>query len=146
VGISTRGYTKTLSKQIKIRTNDRDAGTVILTMNARILEILSVDPPFVNLGKMAPGTIQGREVTVLNKGKDPVSISRITARPESTIGISPEQAFTLKPGEARKFEITFNSGALRGHAGGYVTLDTDLEYLPKKIIRVRAQVVEKKEP
>jgi len=146
VSISTRGYTSTLRKEIKIRTNDRDAGTVALTMNARVLEILSVNPPFVNLGKMAPGTIKSREVTVLNKGKDPVSISRITARPESTIGISPETAFTLKPGEARTMEITFNSGALRGHAGGYLTLETDLEYLPKKIIRVRAQVVEKKGP
>ncbi|MBN2298061.1 MAG: DUF1573 domain-containing protein [Deltaproteobacteria bacterium] len=144
--MSTRGYTKTLSKQIKIKTNDKDAGTVILAMKAEILEILSVTPAFVNLGKVEAGSIKNSEITLLNKGKATVSISRVTAKPESIITVSPDQAFILKPGEDKRLELTFNSGSSKGHTGGYVTLETDIEYLPKKIIRVRAQVVEKKEP
>ncbi|HHO76799.1 MAG TPA: DUF1573 domain-containing protein [Deltaproteobacteria bacterium] len=146
MSISTRGYTQTLSKQIKIKTNDKDAGSVILTMKAEILEILSVTPAFVNLGKVDAGSIKNSGMTVLNKGKAPVSISRVTAKPESIISVLPDQAFILKPGEKKQLDITFNSGFSKGHTGGYVTLETDIENLPKKIIRVRAQVVEKKEP
>ena len=146
VSMSTRGYTKTLNKQIKIQTNDPQAGLVILTMEARILEVLSVAPRLVNFGKVYRGSTHAQALTVKNKGKDPVEISRITARPETMVAISPTKPFTLKPGEERQFELTFNTGTAKGHTGGYISLFTNVEYLPEKIIRVRAQVVEEKKP
>lgn len=144
VSMSTRGYTKTLNKQIKIQTNDPRAGLLRLTMKAKVHEILSVSPRLVNLGKVQKGSSHTRELQVENKGKDTVSITRIIAKPDTMITIAPAEPFILKPGEEKRFEITFNPGSAKGHTGGYVDLSTDMEYLPRKIIRVRAQVVEEK--
>lgn len=143
VSISTRGYTKTLNKKIKIQTNDPDSSTVILTMRAKILEMLSVNPKMINLGKVFQGSSHKREFTVINKGKENISITRITTKPDSLVSVDPKEPFVLKPGDGKKFKLMFNSGMSKGHTGGYVSLETDLEYLPKKIIRVRAQVAEK---
>ena len=146
VSMSTRGYTKSLNKQIKIQTNDPEAGLVILTMEAKILEVLSVAPHLVNFGKVYRGSTHTQALTVKNKGKDPITISRITAKPDPMVAISPTKPFTINPGEERQFELTFNTGTAKGHTGGYISLFTNVEYLPEKIIRIRAQVVEEKKP
>ena len=146
VSMSTRGYIKSLHKQIKIQTNDPEAGLVKVTMEAKILEVFSVAPRLVNFGKVHQGTTHSRPLTVKNKGKDPITISKITAKPGTMIVVSPANAFTLSPGEERHFEITFNPGSSKGHTGGYISLFTDIEYLPKKIVRIRALVVEGQKP
>jgi hypothetical protein len=146
VSMSTRGYTRSLNKQIKIQTNDPKAGLVILTMEAKVFEVLSVVPHLVNFGKVDQGSNHKRELTVKNKGKAPIAISQITAKPDTMITISPAEPFTLNPGEEKQFELRFNPGTSKGHTGGYVSLITDIEYLQNKVIRVRAQVVEKKNP
>ena len=146
VSMSTRGYTKTLNKDIKIQTTDPQAGLVKLTMKAKIREVLRVAPRMVNFGKVKKGTTHTQALTVKNMGKEPIAIKEISARPDTMVAISPARAFTLNPGEERQFELTFNSGTSKGYTGGYVNLFTDIEYLPRKVIRVRAQVVEEKKP
>jgi hypothetical protein len=146
VSMSTRGYTKTLNKHIKIQTNDPEAGLVKLTMEAQVHEVLSVAPRLVNFGKVYQGSTQTRALRVKTKGKDPITISQITAKPDTMVALSSTKPFTLNPGEERQFELTFNPGTSKGHTGGYISLFTNIEYLPKKIIRVRAQVVEEKKP
>ena len=146
VSMSTRGYTKTLNKQIKIQTTDPNTGLLTITMRAKVQEILGTTPRLVNLGKVQTESIHTRELMVENKGKDPISISRVTASPDNMVTIAPAEPFTLKPGEEKRFEVTFNSGSAKGHTGGYIDLATDMEYLPKKIIRIRAQVVQDEKP
>jgi len=146
VSMSSKGYTRSLNKQIKIQTNDPEAGLVILTMEAKVREVLSVVPHLVNFGKVYQGSTHTRELKIKNTGKDPIAISQITAKPDTMIAISPAEPFTLNPGEEKQFELTFHPGTSKGHTGGYISLTTDIEYLQNKVIRVRAQVVEEKKP
>lgn len=141
--MSTRGYRKALHKDIKIQTNDPESGLIKLTMEATVLEILTVSPAMVDFGKVLLGSSNMREITVKNLGKQPVSISGVMAKPDNMIAIAPADPFSLGPGEEKRFEVTFTPGPSTGYTGGYVSLSTDLEYLPSKIIRVRSLVLDK---
>ncbi len=144
--MSTQGYSKTLNKKIKIQTNDPDTGLVTLTMSAQILELLSVSPRMVDFGKVLKGSVHTRELTIANTGREAIAITGVTAKPDTLIAIAPAGPFTLGPGEEQRLALTLTTGSSKGHTGGYVSIETTMEYLQKKIVRVRAQVVEKNTP
>ena len=137
--MSTYAYTANLFKEIKIETNDPKEGLIVLTMKARVFETLKVSPRLVNFGTILQGRSESREVIVENVSKKPLKITKIEATPPELFAV-PSDPFNLKPGQSRKIDIRFSPGQSDGFVGGNVNLETDLSYLPKKTIHVRAEV------
>ncbi|MCK7469009.1 MAG: hypothetical protein MZU91_13360 [Desulfosudis oleivorans] len=79
VNIPTK-YIKTkdlYTKNVEVETNDPDASVVKLAMRLRVVEILAITPAQVNFGKVKPGSTSRQEITILNKGKDTITLTRI---------------------------------------------------------------------
>lgn len=141
--ISTAAYTSDLIKEIKIETNDPNAGLIVLTMKAKVTETLKVDPRLMNFGRMRQGQTANREITVENMSKGPIRITGLKATPENLLTVQPSEPFLLKPGQTRKLTVKISTGSSSGFVGGYVNLETNLDYLPKKTIHVRVEVTGK---
>ncbi|HPW68886.1 MAG: hypothetical protein WDA72_09490 [Desulfomonilia bacterium] len=138
--ISTRSYTSQVLKHIRVETNDPEAGLVTLTLKAQIVEILKVTPRLVNFGKMLQNQTSVRELLCENQGKDPVRILSVEAKPPALLSLGEQEPFVLNPGQSRKIAMKLSSGSSEGYVHGYVMLKTDLEFLPEKVVRVRADV------
>ena len=87
------------------------------------------------------GSSSEKEILITNKGKNPVSITDIVPRLGNMLTISPPHKFTLAPGQTRKLTLTLLPGSKVGIVHGSVIIKTDIEYLPRKAIRVRARIV-----
>jgi hypothetical protein len=143
VEMSTRSYTNELIKQIKVETNDPEANIITLTMKAKVVEVLKITPRMVNFGKMLQDETSIREIAVENQGKAPVRILSIEAMPPTLLSVGQAEPFTLNPGQKRKLDLKISSGSSEGFVSGYVNMETDLEHLQKRTIRVRAEVKKK---
>ncbi len=143
--MTTGAYTGNLDKEIKVETNDPKADLIVLSMKARVAEMLKVNPRLVNFGRMVKGQTANREITVENVSKRPIKITRLEVTPENLLAVRPADPFLLKPGEARKLTIVISTGSSSGFVGGSVSLETNLEYLPKKTVHVRVEVTGKQE-
>lgn len=141
ISIATFQLRGKYQKDIEIRTNDPERKDMTVTVQATIQETLSITPAYVNFGKVKQGSNYVMEVVLANNGKDPVTLSHIAANPAEQLSISPRQRLTLKPGERKRFMLTFIPGKYRGIVEGSVLIKTDLERMPEKNISVRAEVV-----
>ncbi len=146
VRISTRSYTSQVLKQIRVETNDPEAGLVTFTLKAQVVEILKVAPRLVNFGKILQNQTSVRELVCENQGKDPVRVLSVETRPPTLLSLGGQEPFVLKPGQSRAIVVKLSSGSSEGYVHGYVRLKTDLEFLPEKIVRVRADVKKKQDP
>ena len=141
MSISTTYRREKLKKDIHVRTNDPDAKTLTLSIQANITEDLSIQPLSINFGMVKQGSSTEKEIVITNKSKNPVSIMDIELKMGKMLTISSPHKFTLTPGQTRKLVLTLLPGSKVGIVHGYVVIKTDIEYLPKKTIRVRAKVV-----
>jgi len=141
VSIPTTYRRGKLKKDIKVVTNDPKAKTLTLSIQANIIEDLCIKPLSINFGIVKQGSSYEKEIVITNKSKNPVSIMDIELKMAKMLTISPPHKFTLAPGQTRKFVLTLVPGSKEGIVHGYLVVKTDIEYLPKKTIRVRAKVV-----
>lgn len=144
--MSTQGYSSDLHKEINIETNDPAACLVVLTMKARVFEMLKVSPRALNFGKLLQEQTELREIVVQNMGKKAFKITKVEASPQNQLQVSPAGPFTLKPGEERSLKVKLNSGQRKGYVRGFVSFQTDLEHIPKKIVHMFCEVKDKQYP
>ena len=145
VTIPTR-YIRTkdiFTKNIEVETNDPEAAIVRLTMKLKVVETLVITPSFVNFGNVKPLSENKSEITLLNKGKDPITITRIIAVPESVLSVSPSGTVRLEPGKSIACAVTYKPMQPDDRFLGTLQIETDLEYLKSKVIQVRASVPRK---
>ncbi len=140
VKISTGSYTNEILKNIRVETNDPEADLVTFTLKAQVVEILKVTPRLVNFGKIPQNDTSVREIVCENKGEGPVRILSIEAKPPTLLSLREQEPFVLNPGQSRKIAVKLSSGSSEGYVHGYVRFTTDLEFLPEKVVRVRADV------
>jgi hypothetical protein len=145
VKMSTGPFTNDLFKEVKVETNDPKADLIVLTMKAKVTEMLKISPRLVNFGRMMKGQTASREISVENVSESSIRITRLEATPENLLAVQPSEPFTLKPGQSKKLTVKISTGSSGGFVGGYVNLETNLEYLPKKTVHVRVEVKEKQE-
>jgi hypothetical protein len=146
VKMSTRSYTNELVKEIRVETNDPERNMITFTMKALVVEALKVTPRLVNFGKMLQGETSTRSITLENRGKEPVRVTSVKAVPPSLLSLGQTDPFILNPGQKRTLDLTVSSGSSEGFVSGYVNLETDLDYLPKKTVRIRAEVKKRQNP
>lgn len=142
VKVSTQAYTAELNKDIKVETNDPANPLLTLTVKARVFEAVKVSPRLVNFGKMSQNQTGTRDITVENRGKKPLRITRIapSSSPQSKLTVIPGEPFTLKPGETRKLTLKLDSGTAVGFLNDNVVLETDVPYLPQKKVYVSVEI------
>ena len=87
-------------KNVEVETNDPEVAIIRLTMKLKVEEILVITPAFVSFGNVTPRSISKREVSLLNKSKDPITITRILAVPDTVLAVSPSGAVRLEPGKS----------------------------------------------
>jgi hypothetical protein len=143
--MSTHAYTSELFKEIKVETNDPNASLITLTMKARVVEAMRVTPRIVNFGRIGQNQAESREITVENTGKKAFKVTKITASAPSqtTLTVTPNDPFSLKPGESRKLVVKLSTGNATGFLDDSVTLETDLPNLPQKKIYMHVEVRDK---
>lgn len=130
-----------LKKDIRIATNDPEAKTLTLSIQANIIEDLYIRPLSINFGIVKQGSSSEKDLLITNKGKNLISITDIKPKMVKMLTISPSYKFTLAPGQTRKLVLTFIPGSNVSAVYGSVVIKTDIEYLPEKIIRTRAKIV-----
>ncbi len=146
VSIPTR-YIRTrevYSKTIEIETNAPDNPVVSLTMKLRVKEVLAVNPMQIDFRDAKPGSTYKRTITIINKGKDPVTLEKITLYPDTVLSLSHkdgrrlEGPQKLESGQALALELSFTPSPRNTRFFGTVQIETSLEDLRAKIIQVRA--------
>jgi hypothetical protein len=146
VSIPTR-YIRTrevFSKTIEIETNAPDNPTVTLTMKLRVREVLAVSPMQVDFRDVKPGSTYKRTITIINKGKGPVTLKRIALYPDTVLSLSHkdgrrlEGPQKLESGQSLALELSFTPSPSNTRFFGTVQIETSLEDLRAKIIQVRA--------
>ena len=143
--ISTRSYTSQVLKHIRVETNDPEAGLVTFTLKAQVVEIFKVAPRLVNFGKILQNQTSVRELVCENQGGEPVRILSVETKPPTLLSLGEQEPFVLNPGQSRKIAVKLSSGSYEGYVHGYVRIKTDLEFLPEKVVRVRADVKKKQD-
>ncbi len=139
--IPTLHYSGKLRKTIYVITNDPTVKTIKLSVSADIKEILAVVPRYINFGKIQKGATHKKEITILNKGEEKISITDIVVKPEGLMSIQPTNRFTLIPGQDKTLSVSFTPSGKPGYIYGSIIIKTDAKYLPKKIIRARAELL-----
>ncbi len=143
--ISTRSYTSQVLKHIRVETNAPEAGLVTFTLKAQVVEIFKVAPRLVNFGKILQNQTSVRELVCENQGGEPVRILSVETKPPTLLSLGEQEPFVLNPGQSRKIAVKLSSGSYEGYVHGYVKIKTDLEFLPEKVVRVRADVKKKQD-
>ncbi len=138
--ISTRSYTSQVFKNIRVETNDPESGLVTFTLKAQVVETFKVAPRLVNFGKILQNQTSVRELVCENRGGKPVRILSVETKPPTLLSLGEQAPFVLNPGQSRKIAVKLSSGSSEGYVHGYVRFKTDLEFLPEKVVRVRADV------
>ncbi|MGC9325126.1 MAG: choice-of-anchor D domain-containing protein [Desulfomonilia bacterium] len=140
VSMSSKGYRNTLEKHIQIQTNDPDAPQVKLSLKAKVLEVLSVSPPILNFGSVKEGLTYTKQITISNSSKTPVTITGIEGKPSQFVIVAHQPEIVLDPGKSHTLDISLSPASTRNRFHGYLSIATDLEFLPTKIIRVVARI------
>lgn len=140
VSLSTRYFKETLLKVIEIETNDPATPHVSLTMKAAITEILSLSPLEVNFGNIKPGTESKRLITITNKGKVPMTVSKVTTSPAMVLSASQPSETKLAPGKSCTVELRFQPSRPDEYFFGLMNVTTDLENIQKSV-RIKARIV-----
>ncbi|MDT8274162.1 MAG: choice-of-anchor D domain-containing protein, partial [Desulfomonilia bacterium] len=127
-------------RQIDIKTNDPDVPEVSVYLQATVVEMLSVNPPILNFGKVKQGLTHTKELTLTNTSKTTLVISGIEGNPPAFLNVSAECPITIEPGQSHTMTVTLAPGSTKSRFHGYISILTELEFLPRKILRVAAQI------
>ncbi|MBN1635719.1 MAG: hypothetical protein JW920_04365 [Deltaproteobacteria bacterium] len=141
IQIATISRKGSFRKDIYLTTNDPDAATAKLSIQADVQEVIVIEPRYINFGMIKAGATHHKAIQVINKGNDPLTITHISANPEQIVQLVPQEEFILAPKEHREILLTLTPVESKKNIYGNLIISTDLEYLPQKSIRFRAQVI-----
>ncbi len=140
--MSTYAYTADLYKEIKIETNDTNNSIVVLAMRAKVFEMLKASPRLMNFGRMGQDKTESKILSLKNVSKKSFKITKLDSSNPGLISVSPTDPFMLRAGETKNLVITMSIGKSTGFVGGFIEISTDLPYLARKTVQVRAEVAE----
>jgi hypothetical protein len=143
VEINTTHLHDSYKKDIDVTTNDPDKGSFVLTVHATIMEILSIDPQYINFGRLPARSEKPLPIKVTNRSKGDVKITAIDVSPKVNLAISPSKDIIVKPGKTIELLLKLTTGIDPRIFQGTVLIKTDNPNLPEKIIQVRAEVLAK---
>ena len=128
------------SKTLEVETNDPDKPLVRLTMSFTVKDVLLVRPDPVDFGSVKPLSVYKRERTVVNKCDEPVTLTKVTAFPDTVLDVALKGKPRIEPSSKAVLELTYKPSMPGERFLGIVQLETSLEKIPVKNIQVRAQV------
>ena len=140
VSIATTHRRGAYRKDIQVLTNDPVNKEITFSVQATILETLSVMPAYVDFGRVPAGARKVIEISLRNNGSEPLMIKKLIASPAESFHISPPKSFSLKPGEKMQLALTLTASQRTGIIDGFLLIKTDTENLPEKSISVRAEI------
>lgn len=125
---------------ILIETNDPDTPLVRLVMRLQVVDVLVVSPTTINFGAVKPRSINTRQVTVTNKSESVVTLTKISAFPETVLTASHAGNIRIEPGKSVDLTVTYKPSVPDNRFLGLLQVETSLEELAVKTIQVRASV------
>jgi hypothetical protein len=128
---------------IKIETNDPDNGLVRLAMKFQVYDVLVITPDPVHLGTVKPLSEGSREVTITNRTKKPVTLTRLSTTPQTALKVSRSGGITLEPGSSVTVSLTYKPSAPQKNFLGLFQIETSMEGLPLKTVQVKASAAGK---
>jgi hypothetical protein len=140
VNISTRYFKKSVLKNIEVETNDPDTPLVTLTMKATIVEILSISPTTIDFGKVKVGSDARHSITITNKGKEALTITKMNVAPAPVLSVSPQGEVKIDPGRTASFEVRFQPTQVEEYFFGRVSLTASPDNMEKSV-QITAKIV-----
>lgn len=128
------------TKDIEVETNDKVTPIVRLTMKLKVMDVLVITPQVLNFGDVKPKSVNSREIVITNKSKEPVTLTKITAFPDTVLGVSHAGDVKLDPGKSVTVMVTYKPSAPENRFLGLFQIETTLEELKVKTVQVRASV------
>ncbi len=125
---------------ILIETNDPDNTLVRLTMKLQVYDVLVIKPGIIHFGTVKPLSEATREVSITNKTRKPVTLTRLNTIPPTALKVSPSGGITLDPGKSVTVALTYKPAAPQKSFLGMFQIETSLEDLKVKTVQVRASV------
>ena len=141
VSISARNMRGDYTKNIEVETNDPAMPVLKLTMNAKIVEVLSIVPMEIDFGPVKVGSINKKMITITNKGKEPITITSISANPSNVLFVSQQGKVKLDAGKSISVELRYQPTQIDKFFFGLFHVETDQENIKTKDARIRAKVV-----
>jgi uncharacterized membrane protein len=140
VSVPTRYVKGEYSKDVEVETNDPGMPVLKLTMKMKIAEVLSIAPLDIDFGKVKVGSVNKKMIVITNKGKDPLTLSNITANPSGVLSVSQQGKVRLEPGKSVTVELRYQPSQPDDYFFGLFHVETDLENIKYKDARIRARV------
>lgn len=98
-----------------------------------------IDPVFHNFGKLSPGSIMSKEITLSNTGNGPLIIRDASPRSNTTCSLT--AGTQIMPGKTIKFTITVTAPETEGIKTAGVTLITNDPERPMREVRAAVDVI-----
>lgn len=143
VTIPTAGRKGAFERKIKFKTDDPGRKELLLTIYADIHEIISIQPSYIDFGRVAKGSVQKKEICVSNGGREAFTILFIEVQPRDAAAITiPNDKIILKPGDKKIIGLTMAPQDKTGQVSGAVFIRTDLKQNGEKKIFFCAEAAE----
>lgn len=121
-------------------TNDPANKEITFSVQAIILETLTVTPGYVDFGKVPAGAQKVVEINLSNNGSETITIKELSATPAEALRINAQPKLSLKPGEKKQLPLTLLAGKSPGIMDGSILIKTGSARIPDKTIYVRAEI------
>ena len=141
VSISARNMRGDYTKNIEVETNDPAMPVLKLTMKAKIVEVLSIVPMEIDFGTVKVGSINKKMITITNKGKEPITITSISANPSNVLFVSQQGKVKLDARKSISVELRYQPTQIDNFFFSLFHVETDQENIKTKDARIRAKVV-----
>ncbi len=128
---------------IMVETNDPDNSLVRLSMKLQVYDVLVITPDPVHLGTVKPLTEGSREVTITNRTKKPVTLTRLSTIPQTSLKVSRSGGITLEPGSSVNVTLTYKPSGRQKTFLGLFQIETTMEGLPLKTVQVKASAADR---
>jgi hypothetical protein len=128
------------SKTVEVETNDPAEPVVRLTLRLTVKDVLLVRPDTIEFGTVRPGSKNVQEVSITNKGREPVMLTKISAFPGTVLSTSTAGGIGIDPGKTRTMQVVYRPQAPEKSFFGIIQIETNLEKLNIKTIQVKASV------
>lgn len=127
-----------VEKTITLYTNDPLRPTTVLRLQGRVVPELEADPADLTFGMVAPGESRKGEVTLINRGKEKITIT--TAYPTSPALQVQMKSRTIPPGESARLVVSAGPVAAGESLSGYLIVKTDSPRAPEVRVSVYGTV------
>lgn len=139
VTFDSTNFAGKIIKSVAIDSNDSRHPSTVLTIQGRIVEIISPVPRTLNLGSLKAGSRKDVGLVLENKGNTPFSVITVSSPMSAIVGVAKDK--NVNPGRSGKIAVTVTTPREGRFISGYLTVKTDNPRKQEIVIPVFATII-----